>query len=277
MAVSKEFQKAMASSKQAASRWKKSRGKKPNQNFVPDIKSGNYVARVAAEADKTEQGTPRVRFRVTIVHGEYTGKSWNVDFYLKDENPEREQQNWDRLSAALQILCDVEEGEVEKWDIPEVIAALNDIDAEAPFCRIGVKRKDDREKGRIYLNTYFNELLDEEAANELGVEEDEEEEGEEEEEEGDESEEEEESEEGDDEEEEEEEEDSDGEEEEEPLTLSVGDYVWHKVKKGKKTVSVECEVKKVNKSKRLADLAEYEGEGKWSGVSWDDLELVEEE
>lgn len=289
MAVSKDFAKALDASKSSVKRFKEAKKAKPSAGGVlPNIESGQYIARIGISADKTKEGTPRVRIRSTIAEGEYLGKSWNTDFYLKDKDAKREQQNWDRLSQAIQVLYDVDEEDFDKWEMSDLIKAINEIDEENPYVRIGVQKKGKMKDGKptdgFFLNTYFNELLSEDEVAEFEEdgeddEEGEDEDGEESDEESDEDGEEEGDEDGEDEDEgddDEEGEDGEDDDEEEAEEIAVGDFVWHKVKVGKKTKQIECQVKKLYKN-GTADLNEVNGTNKYPKVAVDTLEIVTEE
>lgn len=169
-AVSAEFEKALGASKTAVKRFKEAKKAEPSSgSYYPDIPSGTTVyGRVTASADKTKDGTPRVRFRVTVVTGEFKGKSWNRDYYLDNEN----QRGWDDLSKDMQVIAEVTQDEMEDWGddwLGQMCGVLEEINQKAPCVRIGIKRNIAPEKtvngkklpAKEFFNTYFNELMNE--------------------------------------------------------------------------------------------------------------------
>lgn len=274
MAASSDFRKAMKKSKTAKKMLTEAKKERPGSYSCPDIEKGNYIVRVRAEAGKTpNQDTPFVRFPWTIVTGEYAGKSWSDTIYLEGDDEDRVQMSWNRLSKTIQVLCGIDEDELEdfeSWGIDEICDKLDEIDEAAPYCRAGISPWESN--GKSGLNIYFNELVDEADVEDEteGEEEEESEEEESEDEEVEEEEGEEEEEEGDDDSEDEEEEES-----EEEVVVSKGDFATY-TPKGKKT-AVDCEVLSSNKAKETCTLKEIDGKGKWTNVAWSEVEVFEYE
>lgn len=285
MAVSKEFEKSFLAGKDTVKRWNKAKKATPKEGGTPDIPSGNYRCRVTAEAKKTENGGRVVLLRNTIVDGEYKGKSWVRSFFLDGDKPEKVEQNWDFLSQALQVICDVEGADL--GEPKQLISLLNQIDEQAPLVRVGVQRREaevvnpktKKKEERTFLNTYYNELL-EDSEEEEEEEEDDENESEDDEDESSDESDEEEAGEGEEESTEEADDDGDAEGGEDDLSVSietaeVGEYVWYKPK-GKRQ-DVECQIMKVNKRGKTVDLKESEGDKTYLKVNPAELEYVEEE
>lgn len=303
-AVSAEFEKALGASKTAVKRFKESKKAQPSSGpRYPDIPSGSSVyCRITASADKTKDGTPRVRFRNTVVTGEFKGKSWYKDYYLDNEN----QDPWDRLSADMQVIAEVSQDEMDEWGddwLGQMCAVLEEINEKAPCVRVGIVRKtapakkgkDGKEMpAREFFNTYYNELMDED---DLDLDDDAADSAEDD---GDEDDgkaaprrrrgkaEEEKpvaasngrrrkakEEEAEVEEEEEEVEEDDSDDEEEVAVIEKGMYVWYKPPR--KRSDIECKVVTSNKAKQTCSLAEVDGDGKWDAVPWDECEICEEQ
>jgi len=170
-AISAEFEKALGASKAAVKRFNESKKAQPSTGFqYPDIPSGASVyCRITASADKTKDGTPRVRFRNTVVTGEFKGKSWYKDYYLDNDD----QQAWDRLSADMQMIAEITQDEMDDWGddwLGQMCGVLEEINKNAPCVRVGVTRKmaaakkgkDGKEMpAKEFFNTYYNELMNE--------------------------------------------------------------------------------------------------------------------
>lgn len=316
MAVSAEFRKSLARSKDAKARLTAAKKARPGGDFnAPDLPKGSYIVRVTAEAGQTSKNTLYARLNWMIMKGEHAKTSFYRDYYLEGDNAELTQKNWDGLSKNVQVLAGIGEEDLENfesWSTDDLCDVLDKIDSEAPIVRATLSPWQSK-NGNRNMDLWCNALIEDIAAEELDVDpddlEEEEEESEEEEAEG-EAEEAtlealgEAADEGDedalakltelaeaagidpDEYEswadlaaalpEEEEEEEEEEEAEEEVVISKDDKVFFKPK-GKRT-AVECKVLSANKAKEEATLCEVaDAKKKYSNVPWADCDLVEEE
>lgn len=288
MPISSDFAKRLTRNKSAKTRFKKAKEARPGEFTAPEIPNGNYVARCSVSAGNTKKdGTPFVSIKWVIVEGEHAKKSWSQDFYLEGDDEDRVQKTWDALSKAIQVLAGIDDEvmeEFESWEMEDLIEVLEEIDKEAPYCRIGIRNwKGEKSSG---ITAYFNALVD---PDEIGKEDEDEDEEEPVVQKGrkgksapkqeavdDEGDEEDDEEEVAEEPEAEEEEDEEEEEAEELVEIKKGMVVYYKPPKSKS--AVECEVKRVSKVKKTCLLARTDDEDEtFKDIPWDSIEVVEDE
>lgn len=265
MAVSAEFRKGIAKSKEAVKRLTKAKKARPSAFETPDIPDGVYICRITVDADKDKNGDFYVKLNWIIAEGEYKNKKFFQLLRLQHKNEKVKEFAWNYLSKAIQILKDIGEEELEdfeNWDLADVCDVLDEIDKEAPYARCSIKTRKDGEY--VNLNMYINSLVDSDNRNESDDDETDESNDSDDSEESEEAEDEEESEESED---SEDSEESEDEEELEEVTIEKGDTVIYQ--RGQYTVLSS------NKAKETCTLQHVsKKDKKASNVPWDKVTLV---
>lgn len=173
MAVSAEFRKGLARSKDAKARLTAAKKARPGGDFnAPDLPKGAYILRVTAEANKTSKGNLYARLNWMIMKGEFAKTSFYKDFFLEGDNDEMVQKNWDALSKAVQVLADIGEEELadfENWSTDDLCDVLDKIDSEAPLVRATLNPWISKSNGNRNLDVWFNSLIEDVASEELDV------------------------------------------------------------------------------------------------------------
>jgi hypothetical protein len=263
MAVSKEFAKTMGRNKENLNRFNKSKGARPNDFGPPDIEDGLYIARVTAEAGKTpNKGVPYVRFRWMVLEGEFAKTAYWEDYYLEGADEDRVQKSWDGLSKAIQVLSGLQDEDMdnfEKWTIADLCEVLDEIDSEAPKCKIRVRNWTSDKTGKSGVSCYFVSLVDEQPSDSKKASDDDD---------------------GSSEDDSQSDSDDDGSDngDDDPQTddsqdveIEKDDIVLYKPRGSRE--EIECKVTSSNKAKQECSLKEVDGTKIYSNVAWEKVSL----
>ena len=251
-----------------------------DENAPVSIKPGRYVATLISAKATSKDDKPEVSFRFQIMEDgvKHVVRVKNKLYGEKTKQWERtEEEAWERFSVNLQR-CGVDVEKLETAaDIEEALASIT---KSRPSVNVSVQPPNARGYVTVYINGLSEPGAEEDTEEEDDTEETEEsEDGDEEEEEEEEEEETEEEEEETEEEEESEEEEEDSEEEpeeeEEPeVVIARKDQVNYKPKGSRKAVL--CNVAASNPKKRTCDLTNVATKSTYKGISWDDVEIVQD-
>lgn len=147
------FQKALAKKKDAVKLMQTAQDAEKKSFAAPTLPDAEFLVKVKATCGVLpNKGIPFVEFKWLITEGEYAGKGHSKTYYLEDEDPEREAQNWERLGKDIKTLLGV--SEISITDEGELNDLIERIDNETPHVRS--RTKSTESKGKTYLNIYFN-------------------------------------------------------------------------------------------------------------------------
>lgn len=172
MAVSTEFRKGLARSKDAKARLTEAKKARPGGDFnAPDLPKGTYILRVTAEAGITSKNTLYARLNWMIMKGEHAKTSFYRDYYLEGDDAALTQKNWDALSKNVQVLAGIGEEDLENfesWSTDDLCDVLDKIDSEAPIVR-AVLSPWTSKSGNRNMDVWCNSLIEDISAEELDV------------------------------------------------------------------------------------------------------------
>ena len=164
------FQKALAKRKDAAKLMQTAQDAERPSFEVPNLPDAEYLVRVKATCGVSpNKGIPFVEFKWTITEGEYQGKGYNKTYWLENEDPEREEQDWTRLGRDLKTLLGVTD--VTITDEQELNDLIEQVDNDTPY--IQARTKSTTKGDKTYLNIFFNKRVEvEDSINTVPVDED---------------------------------------------------------------------------------------------------------